>query len=221
MSFEKKKKCKVDLISQKYSLEKIDDRIIEMRIEEDRSLRDLRDYFNFLVLKKAHEDIGIDITDREIETRRDILQHNNDEEKKQMEKILEKQGIPSKSIQDDFISHTTIKNHLKKCIGLDTKKKESNISSKVNNIRSLRRRLEKITETTIEDLRNKDEIELPKNVKAKTQVYVTPENKEEQINIDEIFDIYSIIITSILGTLSLIDYVLIETIYVLSNIAVI
>lgn len=161
--------CKIGSAIEEYSLGEINDSLQKRwtgRGEEKQSLRQLTDYFNRGILAAAMADHGMNPLDGEVENIYRLLTDEGVSSgvRTRAQKRLERQNLDVENLTGAFISHQTVYRHLKQC--LDTTPETSTDSDAVRiekskqKIESLQNRAGKVTEDTIEQLRNTERIAL-------------------------------------------------------------
>lgn len=113
--------CKVGRQRERYELEGLNDELLERRRREEMSLRRLADFVNVRVLEAAIDASDADVAGDpqsvyETLARDDVSPENRADLTDQLEFV----GIDVEGVQDDFVSHQTIKHHLNDCLEVDT-----------------------------------------------------------------------------------------------------
>lgn len=115
---------KVGRLIQKYDLAGIDDQLIDFWTRDDddqRSLRELADYFNRELLRAVMDDAGMTTLDGEIENTYRLLTADDVSTgvRTQAETTLERNGIDIETLTQDFVSHQAIHTYLTKHRGVE------------------------------------------------------------------------------------------------------
>lgn len=112
--------CKVERITEKHGFSDLDEEL-RRRHRSGASLRELETFINTRVLERAllESDVAL-IGDTESIYR--ILQGDDvtPGQRAEIRSQLERAGPPVSGIEDDFVSHQTVKRHLQNCLGVDT-----------------------------------------------------------------------------------------------------
>lgn len=112
--------CKVERITEKHGFSDLDEEL-RRRHRSGASLRELETFINTRVLERAllESDVAL-IGDTESIYR--ILQGDDvtPGQRAEIRSQLERAGPPVSDVEDDFVSHQTVKRHLQNCLGVDT-----------------------------------------------------------------------------------------------------
>lgn len=112
--------CKVERITEKHGFSDLDEEL-RRRHRSGASLRELETFINTRVLERAllESDVAL-IGDTESIYR--ILQGDDvtPGQRAEIRSQLERAGPPVNGVEDDFVSHQTVKRHLQNCLGVDT-----------------------------------------------------------------------------------------------------
>ena len=72
---------------------------------------------------------------------------------------LEQSGIDIETVENDFVSHQTVRDHLKKCLDVDTSRKSSiDIERATRNINWAESRSKAVIKQTLDQLRNANQL---------------------------------------------------------------
>ncbi|MFC4987351.1 rod-determining factor RdfA [Saliphagus infecundisoli] len=114
--------CKVERIIQKYNLSDLDSEIRRQH-RNGNSLRSLETLINKRVLERALMDAEVALIG-DTESIYQVLTQNDSApgRKTEIRSQLERAGPPASDVEEDFISHQTVKRHLQNCLGIDTKR---------------------------------------------------------------------------------------------------
>ena len=127
--------CKVGRTTEKYELTKLDNEIVHRREQDDESLRDLAEFVNTQILDRAIEkhadrDVLIDV-----ESMYSKLTNGVDVGKStELRERLASTGVPIREVTDDFVSHQTVRSHLKTCLDMDTSRSRTTDLEEVANL---------------------------------------------------------------------------------------
>ena len=159
--------CKITRVAQAYHIRDVDTKLLQQR-EQGASLRELAIFFNKQILSKAlgratQEVIG------DAETIYEVLMDDDTDRARQAElrSKLARYNVDIDDVQQDFISHQTVRNHLNGCREIDTGRESTfDLEAGQKTIEWAQARSEGVIEQTIERLRNAGEV-------ADTQTEVT------------------------------------------------
>lgn len=152
--------CKVGRVAERWSLPDLDDALVR-RHEAGDGLRDLADLVNRRVLEDAVTGADADVIgDADAlyatVTGEDVSAGRRAEVRAQ----LSNAGVDVLGMEDDFVSHQTVKSHLNDCLGVDTaRSKPLDRERATGTVEWARSRSEAVIERTIERLRASDELE--------------------------------------------------------------
>lgn len=126
--------CKLGHVNEQYQLRDLNDELIRRRQNGDASLRDLASYVNLRILDAAIERATGDIVtgdndlygalERE-EAIATIYETLTDEEiaperRARVRTRLDQARVDLDVVEDDWLTHPTVRNHLLECLGIDT-----------------------------------------------------------------------------------------------------
>jgi len=80
-------------------------------------VRKLADWFNKQLLRDVYTDAGRNVTDIRIESEYEVLSSEDDLRRAEVIDDLEADGIDGEDLIDDFVSRSTMRRHLKNCLG--------------------------------------------------------------------------------------------------------
>lgn len=159
----RQRNSKVARVIDKYELDGLGDELESSWTDEgdeQRSLRELADYFNERVLRVAMESAGMSPLDGEAENTYRLL--SGDEvsggARRSAEASLEREGVDPDELRRDFVSHQAIYTYLTKYRGVsrpsESRTDETQTEKDAQTIRRLRNRVVAVTEKTVENLRD-------------------------------------------------------------------
>lgn len=158
--------CKVGRSASRYGLDGIDADLVERWVGEDAdSLRDLETHVNTELVRAALEGAGESVIQGEASNYYRLLTDDETTEGTRVEarRRLERSGVDVDALLDSFVSHQTIHTHLRQCLDV-TYDRDVPPDERVENARSflqsLQRRTERITDGTLEQLRDADVYDL-------------------------------------------------------------
>jgi len=113
--------CKVQRVAKAYSLPGIDSELRRQRTEADATLHELADYVNTRLTAKGLKQAGVDI-DVEPATVRAALENDGTVSIGRRDRIREMVAghLKIDQLTDDFVSHETIRRHLKEHLDIST-----------------------------------------------------------------------------------------------------
>lgn len=124
--------CKVGRVAERHGLDTLDEELVRRRREEDASLRALADVVNRRVLSAVLAAHGVDggtndvfgaiSGERAVEALYEALAGDDarPERRARVRTRLEQHGIDVTSVTADWVTHPTVRNHLRDCLGIDT-----------------------------------------------------------------------------------------------------
>lgn len=167
--------CKVSRVAQDYHIPDID-RKLEKRRDHGNSLRDLATYLNKEIFSEAlgsaaREVIGDADSIYEVLYGDDVSRSRRAE----LRSKLLRNDVDIDSIESDFVSHQTVRNHLHDCREIDTSRESTvDIGGARKTIEWAQARSEGVIEQTLERLRSANEIsEHPTEVTQSVRVGCT------------------------------------------------
>ena len=159
--------------------------------DEQRSLRELADYFNRRVLRSAMTDADMEVLDGEVENFYELLTDDDvtGGMRVQTERRLERGGIDPDQLTRDFVSHQAIHTYLTKY--RDVERQPDGPESKIENARrtveQLRNRVQAVTRTSVESLRNAGALSIG-DFNVFVDVRITCSDCHTQYTISELID---------------------------------
>lgn len=143
-----------------YDLAMLDDDVARRR-EDGASLRDLAEFVNVAVLERALADAGAEIAGDP----RSVYEALTDGDagpgrRSAVRQQLDRAGVPVEDVESDFVSHQTVRDHLKDCLGMDTgRRATTDVDDAADLIGWARDRNETIVDDTLARLRSADELD--------------------------------------------------------------
>ena len=122
---------KIEQVADKYNLEtrlgqEIGDALVSRWVGndpwEERGYRKIADWFNKLIIRSAYEEAGLTLIDSRIEADYEVLNGNDEVEKRSLVDELEKQGVDARDIINDFVGDTTVYRYLTEELGVEKQK---------------------------------------------------------------------------------------------------
>lgn len=125
--------CKIGRGIERYGLDTLDSELIHKRHEEEASLRDLAEFTNCRILAAALSEVGASVSGdiygsvNEEEALAAIYRalNGNDtpaEREARVRTRLEQIGVDVDAVEDAWVTHPTVRSHLRKCLGVDTRR---------------------------------------------------------------------------------------------------
>ena len=159
--------CKITRVAQAYHIRDVDTKLLQQR-EQGASLRELAIFFNKQILSRALDRATQEVIG-DAETIYGVLMDDDTDRARQAElrSKLARYDVDIDDVQQDFVSHQTVRNHLNGCREIDTGREPNlDLESGQKTIEWAQARSEGVIEQTLERLRNAGEV-------ADTQTEVT------------------------------------------------
>lgn len=165
--------CKIGRDIERYYLNELNETLVEYRQEHEVSLRDLATYINHQILEAAVEDTADNMFNEESSLfgaleREDAVAaiygalSDNDvapDRRARVRTRLKQAGVDLNSVEDDFVTHTTVRRHLNECLGIDTSSEQTIDSENAKNtIEWVRTRCAAIVERTFKRLQSAEQL---------------------------------------------------------------
>ena len=151
--------CKIGRDCAKYDLSGLDENLCRRRAD-GASLRDLQEFVNERVLERALADANADVVGDPENIYR-LLQDDEVSSGRQAElrSRLGRSGIDIETVENDFVSHQTVRDHLKECLDVDTSRQSSiDIERATRNINWAESRSRAVIKQTLDQLRNTNQL---------------------------------------------------------------
>ena len=151
--------CKIGRDCAKYDLSGLDENLCRRRAD-GASLRDLREFVNERVLERALADADADV----VGDPGNIYRLLRDEEvssgrQAELRSRLQRAGIDIETVEKDFVSHQTVRDHLKECLDVDTSRRSCiDVERATRNINWAESRSKAVIEQTLDQLRSADQL---------------------------------------------------------------
>jgi len=128
--------CKVGRGIERYGLDGLDAELVRRRRESDASLRELADYTNRRILAAALDAASVDLSDTlygavDDEDAVEVLYDTLADDETPTERVarvrtrLVQNGVDVEAVQSDWVTHTTVRSHLRECLEVDTSREAS------------------------------------------------------------------------------------------------
>ena len=158
--------CKVDTLIEEYGLtapgsdyDSVDDYLAKRWTgEDDRSpqgYKKLTDWFNKRVLKKIYEEHGRSTVSIHLEREYNVIVNEDNIQRTELAADLEGDGMDIDELKKTLVSHGTIRNHFKNCLGVEKNTQSSTASaerSREKTIASAKRLAASKTQSILPDL---------------------------------------------------------------------
>lgn len=119
--------CKIDILVDRYELderesryESLDDRLLTRWTgadgNESSGYRQLTEWFNRQLLRTLYDEYGRDTTGNQVENDYDALTGDDELLREEVRDAISADGIDADSLQQDFVSWSTMRTHLKNCL---------------------------------------------------------------------------------------------------------
>ena len=151
--------CKIGRECAEYDLSGLDEDLCRRRAD-GASLRDLQGFVNERVLERALADADADV----VGDPENIYRLLRDDEvssgrQAELRSRLERAGIDIEAVENDFVSHQTVRDHLKECLDIDTSRQSSiDIERATRNINWAESRSKAVIKQTLDQLRNANQL---------------------------------------------------------------
>lgn len=158
--------CKIGTAIERFALTELNGDLIDAWTEEGASLRDLEHEVNRRVLSAALRAAAVDPPKGSVEaTYRVLTEDDSGGGRVAVRNRLDRQGVDIDTVKDAFVSHQTVHNHLRRCLGVShdagSPTPEERLDTSRQTVTALRSRLEAVTETVVDQLRHADVLSLP------------------------------------------------------------
>lgn len=140
--------CKVGRVLERRGREDLGDEMARQWASGEQSLRSLARTFNLAVLRAASERRGVASLEGEMENLYRLLTDDDvtSGTRTQARNRLRRHDVDVEQVEADFVSHQTIHNHLKNCLGVEREDDGGDPAEAARRrIRSLQSRMEAVT----------------------------------------------------------------------------
>jgi hypothetical protein len=156
--------CKLGRGIERFDLESLDERLCRRwRGDgvEQQGLRDLAEYANQEMLRRALGEAGVRPVDGEVENLYRLLVDADVSEgrRREAERRLERQGIDAQRVREAFVSHQSVYNHLRGCLDVSYEERVEDaerLARRASALFALQNRAETVTAETLERLSGAD-----------------------------------------------------------------
>lgn len=132
---------------------------------EKHSLRELAEFVDRQVLRRALDHAGIRPVDGEVANLHRLLVDDavSEGRRREAERRLEREGVDVAAVREAFVSHQSVYTHLRDCLGVsyeETADEHERVERRASALFALQNRAETVTVETLEHLRAADLIAL-------------------------------------------------------------
>ena len=180
--------CKIGRGCAKYDLSGLDEDLCRRRAD-GASLRDLQGFVNERVLERALADADADVVGDPENIYR-LLRDDDVSAGRQAElrSRLQRAGIDIETVEKDFVSHQTVRDHLKECLDVDTSRRSCiDVERATRNINWAESRSKAVIEQTLDQLRSADQL-ATEDLEVTQTVRVTCTGCGETYRVAELLD---------------------------------
>jgi len=155
--------CKVGRTAASYGLDGLDEELsAEWGGEDSVGVRDLATRVNRRVLASAMREAGVSPLDGEPENLLRLLTDEDVPGSRRLDsrRRLEREGVDVDAVLEDTVSHQTVYNHLRECLGVSKGADEDRLERRGSTLFALQNRTETVTRETLASLRDGGELEI-------------------------------------------------------------
>ena len=186
------RQSKISRLIDKYDLAELGLELEQLwTAEEDRkSLRKLASYFNRQLLEQALKEADVSHLDGDVENIYRLLTDDDvsSAELTRTQRRLERDGVDTDALEDDFATYQAIQSYLKDYRGAEYTPAETDpLKREATNVQKLRGRMVSVTEGNLEQLSNSDELTLGE-FRTLADIRVVCEDCNTQFDVLELLD---------------------------------
>lgn len=156
--------CKVGRTAARYGLEGLDEELSARwgGTEDSAGVRELASTVNRRVLAAAMREAGLSPLDGEPGNLLRLLTDDDVPGSRRLDtrRRLERQGVDVEAVLSDTVSHQTVYNHLRDCLGVSKGRPGDRLERRGSTLFALRNRTETVTRETLASLRDGGEIDI-------------------------------------------------------------
>lgn len=156
--------CKVGRTAARYGLEGLDEELSARwgGTEDSAGVRELASTVNRRVLAAAMREAGLSPLDGEPGNLLRLLTDDDVPGSRRLDtrRRLERQGVDVEAVLSDTVSHQTVYNHLRDCLGVSKEQPDDRLERRGSTLFALRNRTETVTRETLASLRDGGEIDI-------------------------------------------------------------
>lgn len=149
--------CKIDRVIERRALDGLDEEFRRRREDDDASLRALESFFNRRVLEQALREHRVETLQGEVANTYRLLTGDDVSAGARTEAVerLERNGVDTAALLEEFVSYQTVRTHLRDCLGVDTSREATTEPSDARDtVFGLLSRAETVTDQTLSRLRS-------------------------------------------------------------------
>lgn len=154
--------CKVGRVIDRYDLAGVGDELVRRREEADESLRGLAAFLNARLLERAlerHADRQVLADPASVYER--LTDGDDAGETAETRARLRSAGVPVDEVTDSFVSHQTVRSHLRTCLDMETGRSRATEAEDVADlVEWARRRDEAVIDRAISRLRESGDLDI-------------------------------------------------------------
>lgn len=155
--------CKLARTADRYGLDGLDEELSERwGGGESAGVRELASAVNRRVLAAAMRDAGLSPLDGEPANLLRLLTDDDVPGSRRLDtsRRLERQGVDVDAVLSDTVSHQTVYNHLRDCLGVSKGSDDDRLERRGSTLYALKNRTETVTRETLASLRDGGELDL-------------------------------------------------------------
>jgi hypothetical protein len=155
--------CKVGRTAASYGLDGLDEELsAEWGGEDSVGVRELATRVNRRVLAAAMREAGVSPLDGEPANLLRLLTDDDVPGSRRLDtrRRLEREGVDVDAVLEDTVSHQTVYNHLRDCLGVSKESDEDRLERRGSTLFALQNRTETVTRETLASLRDGGELEI-------------------------------------------------------------
>jgi DNA-binding transcriptional ArsR family regulator len=155
--------CKVGRTASAYGLDGLDEALATgWRGDDSVGVRELASRVNRRVFAAAMREAGLSPLDGEPENLLRLLTDDDVPGSRRLDtrRRLEREGVDVDGVLEDTVSHQTVYNHLRDCLGVSKGTDEDRLERRGSTLYALKNRTETVTRETLASLRDGGEIDL-------------------------------------------------------------
>jgi len=155
--------CKVGRTAASYGLDGLNEELsAEWGGEESVGVRELATRVNRRVLAAAMREAGVSPLDGEPANLLRLLTDDDVPGSRRLDtrRRLEREGVDVDTVLEDTVSHQTVYNHLRDCLGVSKESDEDRLERRGSTLFALQNRTETVTRETLASLRDGGELEI-------------------------------------------------------------
>lgn len=174
------KQCKVDFVTERHNLSApgATDRTLDEYLVarwtgvegEQLGYQELTHWFNKRLLKQVYERHGRETIGTRVDSEYEVLSGDDDIVREEVIDDLRSDGINGESLVDDMVSWSTMRRHLKGCLGAEKPSPRSRTDWELDSINIARKRTEEKTLSALRSLAQKQRLPEAHEVNVDVQI---------------------------------------------------